>query len=124
MVVIGSICPNVMRVSLVVDRLKQIVKNKTMEELGYYKLEVSRLFKRVDNLRNENKNLKLENEELKQKFSLYGVVASEKTFNIHKCINEISKDASRRGVLVYDLSKDNSFRYNCKKAIDKMLYKK
>jgi hypothetical protein len=75
-------------------------------------------------LKINEKQLNLISKEISQLFSLYGVVASEKTFNIHECINEISKDASRRGVLVYDLSKDNSFRYNCKKAIDKMLYKK
>ena len=47
-----------------------------------------------------------------------------KTFNIHQCINEIGIEANRCDGLFYDISKDKSFRYNVKKAIDKMLYSK
>lgn len=60
----------------------------------------------------------------KKAFSLSDVVASEKKFDIHNCINDVAKIAQRRNSYVYDLNKDQVFRFGCKVAIDKMLYKK
>ncbi len=53
-----------------------------------------------------------------------GVMHPLKTFDIHNCINDIAKAAQHRSCSVYELSKDQVFRYACKVAIDKMLYNK
>lgn len=47
-----------------------------------------------------------------------------KTFDIHNCINEICKHANHVDNRWVDVSENRSFRYNVKKAIDKMLCKK
>jgi hypothetical protein len=45
-----------------------------------------------------------------------------KTFDIHECINEVTKSANKLSPWIVDARKDRSFRYRIKKAIDKMLY--
>tara|TARA_R110000823_G_scaffold122155_2_gene247398 strand:- start:1226 stop:1519 length:294 start_codon:yes stop_codon:yes gene_type:complete len=45
-----------------------------------------------------------------------------KTFDIHECINEVTKSANKLSPWIVDARKDRSFRYIIKKAIDKMLY--
>ena len=45
-----------------------------------------------------------------------------KTFDIHECINEVTKSANKLSPWIVDARKDRSFRYRVKKAIDKMLY--
>lgn len=59
-----------------------------------------------------------------KKLTITDVMHPLKTFDIHNCINDIAKVAQHRSYSVYELSKDQVFRYGCKVAIDKMLYKK
>ena len=64
------------------------------------------------------------NDRNKQAINYTDSCAKLKTFDIHKCINEVSEQAQRRSFVVYDLKEDKSFRYGVKTAIDKMLYNK
>lgn len=70
------------------------------------------------------KSLEAKIEKQEKQLSLYGVMHPLKTFDIHNCINDIAKVAQHRSYSVYELSKDQVFRYGCKVAIDKMLCKK
>jgi hypothetical protein len=57
---------------------------------------------------------------ISQLLVLYSV--SERTFDIHSCINQICDVIEEKTVTIRKPCKDGSLRYGIKKAIDAMLY--